>query len=299
MADIRLLVALVFYLTLVSTLTTFIILDKEGIDLSQSSAMSHIKFELTDIRDTTQINFSDEDMELTGYTAISPSWEITSNGIEKVSDTSFGDEISVILTYINLNSENEYVNTYFINNVPKEEFSIYLRRPNDYHYFSEVKVEFKPDGIHYKNPIPLFPDIAYTAGNYLNNPNLRITTVLNDVEEIRYMKIYINDVLVMQSYDIPDSEGIFGSTSYYGGLGDAGIGFILEKVVGNYSSGNEQTAAAYTGLSFITLLFKLLLFNVPETVNGEILLPMWLNVIMIKVPLLAIAGIIVTIIRGN
>jgi hypothetical protein len=49
MADIRLLVALVFYLTLASTLTTFIILDKEGIDLSQSSAMSHIRFELSDI----------------------------------------------------------------------------------------------------------------------------------------------------------------------------------------------------------------------------------------------------------
>jgi uncharacterized membrane protein YhdT len=299
MADIKLLLILVFYLVLASTITVLVVQDKEGIDLSTSSAMSHIKFELSDIRETNIINFSDEDMELTGYTAINPSWEITSNGIEKVSDTSFGDEISVILTYTNLNGNNEYINTYFINNVPKEEFSIYLRRPNDYHYLSTVKVSFKPDGIHYENPIPLMPDVAYTSGNYLNNPNLRITTVLNDIDTIRYMKVYINDTLVMQSYDIPDSEGIFGSSSYYGGIGDAGIGFILQKVIGDYSSGNEQTAAAYTGLSFITLLFKLLLFNVPETVNGETILPMWLNVIMIKVPLLAIAGIIVTIIRGN
>ena len=294
MANISLLGALVFYLVLASSLATVIIQGSENSQVDYS-----LGIDVSQIKQSSVLNMSDNatDSYLGSGTRYSltyeDSWRFTDKGLEKVSN--YGEGFTI--PYVVKQSNNEYVNNYYIDNPNHFPYWVYVKKDSGgiigsiVGQLGNVILYFDEQGVHYVNNIPFMPDNNYYGVNFLNDESAKITTVFNEDSDIKYLKVYYNDELVIQSYTIPSSVP---SVLYrYGGM-EGYLGLVVKLIIGSYATGNDVTSTLNTMEQFITMLFTILLWNLPEQY-----MPFYLNMLMIKVPLFIIVGIIVTIIRGN
>jgi len=124
-----------------------------------------------------------------------------------------------------------------------------------------------------------------TVKTYINKPRgLARTHVLTEV--------YIDNVKIASAewYEWMASEIL----SCTGGVYTVQEGLKVHSIEGM----KRVDVASDSAYSSISILLKLLLFTPPQDASGNYVVPLWLNIVLFKLPLFAIGVLILCIVRG-
>jgi hypothetical protein len=213
---------------------------------------------------------------------------------------SMGGENYFYIMNINPDSTKTITNNYKINNSPLNDYSIVIKGNSG---ISNNEIIVRSDGFH----IPTY----FITGSYFGERDFIPYPNANKLQNVLIQTIYheksfggtedstltfkFNGNTYQTTMNKDDTFLFFGGTQFYGGVNSKSLGFTLEYFkTGNTISGTgEQKDALSMIADFIQTVLLILFWNLPESV-----LPLTLNILLIKTQLFGILTCIVVILRG-
>lgn len=196
---------------------------------------------------------------------------------------------------------NGYItNTYYINNSVHGPYVIPLRYTGS---SDQNEIRIDSDGFHipnyvipslgFNNPVPLGDLYFYPYANAKDIDYPTIKTVYND--DIPSVTFYFNNEELFTTYDLKTDGNWFNLfPRYYAGVASNTLGFTLVAFnTENSIQLSDDTSLINMVLNFITTMLQIIVWTIPENI-----LPLVLNIILIKTQLAGIIICLVIIARG-
>lgn len=290
-------ICVVGYLLLVSMLYAMWIDGMYGVkilDVSDQLRGSSINLIPQDI---TETNFTDAETNFTGYID------------ERSLKTAWNPPIGLILYqngYFDMRniiaeSNGNRTVTYYINNSAHSSFDIRVRAGYVNSYYQQILLRFANDKIAIPNNMfdfwPVLQSLTvyeyeYPYAGITEKDDIKITTVFNEITNTLW--VYVDDTYLFTHVCV-DGSGTYAGVKNWGDV--LTVKNVNAHIVA--SAGTALTAFdSFLGfglyiIKFIGFMLQLAVYNIDETY-----LPWQLNLITIKLPCLAIFGVIVVIARG-
>lgn len=271
----KFLCALVMYIVIVSSLLTYAVFEMEntrieGVNIPSAFFTDSISFG----------NSSKLDDVFAGKLTASLYYTITNNTLVFYNSYPIRFE-DIYIKGIQPESGGEYKVSYTIINTDNSRFRFWIYQTgisnigSVYVQFNENTIDLIESGGLY-----LLWDKTLISTSYPNPTTGTVTTILNPVSGL--IQVLIDDILYL-SYIHPTPQTI----NHYGGIGVMGNTFEVQGVETPILIQTEETP------SIFEIIGSLLLWNVSEDY-----IPFWLNIVMIKVPIIFLALAIAFYIRG-
>lgn len=283
---------ILFYLLFVSTYFAIIINDKEGTSNNIGISLPYT-YETSSYQDYTSNNsYFNENLIAYGFSDTAY-WEKTDLGFKLIQDT-FSK--SVLLLKNIVPDDGIYDVTYFINNTPLEPFSIYPQHSNDN---KRIEIYIDSSGYHILDYLTLFNVYFIPTGDlYFYEDSSLMTTELIQLRTLFDTKtgtlsLYKGDegILVFSQSEFEFSNDV---NTYYAGISSQSEGIKLEKVYGKMQSYNPDSDRGITyALNYVFSMLQILFWVV-----DEMYLPLVINVLVVKFPLVMAIIFFIMIIRG-
>jgi len=196
---------------------------------------------------------------------------------------------------IYFNTEEEdgiYNNTYYIVNPESRDHTIYIYSQIG---FNTIAIYVDSEGFTLQKGLSQKGFYAYPFANSISHYN--ITTSWDTEKE--WLTVTLDDTDT-QIFSLPISKsfysGIFsvlGHTEYYAGVEAVGENFQVRSLSSLFAPVYDEKSFVSLG-EFLSTIAKIIFWNVsPE------LLPLWLNIFLIKVPVFTLIFILIQLIRGT
>lgn len=283
MPELKVFVAVLFYLIFVSALFTAIINDKEGTQLQTSVTLGETDYTKSNIQDYTHNDtFFSENLISNGL-IFSGTWTYNENVGIVLSGTPWWGIATLTINYL-VPINHIYTVTYYINNSVHQPFSILPLYEGD---DNRLDVYLDTEGYHFRaiRGLGLYaPEIIQNVydSSLMTRDNFTLTTVID--KNTNTFKFYDNDILLITAtnedlWDFPDNDN---QEKYYAGVQSNTLGFTLEKILTKIS--NVYIPESTDIGTFFTTFFSIMFWTVDETY-----LPLALNIIIVKFPLILVA----------
>ena len=271
--------ALTFYIVLTSGIIALISMEQEAILIGENP-----------IHTLEEIDFTESNFSGSGYKVISGKWESsTTKGLYSIPHSFIWNKLTFLKMF--LPDKQEFKNRYLINNELGNDYalvvretgfyydSIYLRVEENWIYLSSGKIPLIP----YSYNQVIYHDMSRYNGEYY------ITTVLN--ERDKTVELYLNDVYIHTFRDIKENNILSFGYVYYNGV-------VCLDEIRIKSFGMEGRVAVSTNedgiklTDFVKYMGVILFWNVKD-------IPLLLNMVFVKVPILVLIFILVQTGRGS
>lgn len=202
---------------------------------------------------------------------------------------------------INKDASGDIINNYRINNSPLNDYVIVIKGNAG---ISNNEIIVKSDGFHIPTFMLGFDSYAGERAfiPYPNANRFQRVTIQTIYHEEKFgsandatLKFTFNGDKFETTMNKEDTFLFFGGTQYYGGVNSGSLGYTLEyfKTNNEIKGTGVQRDALSQIADFIYVVLAILVWNLPESV-----LPLTLNILLIKTQLFGILTCIVIIIRG-
>lgn len=271
--------ALTFYIVLTSGIIALISMEQEPILIGENP-----------IHTLEEIDFTESNFSGSGYKVISGKWESsTTKGLYSIPHSFIWNKLTFLKMF--LPDKQEFKNRYLINNELGNDYalvvretgfyydSIYLRVEENWIYLSSGKYPLIP----YSYNQVIYHDMSRYNGEYY------ITTVLN--ERDKTVELYLNDVYIHTFRGIKENNILSFGYVYYNGV-------VCLDEIRIKSFGMEGRVAVSTNedgiklTDFVKYMGVILFWNVKD-------IPLLLNMVFVKVPILVLIFILVQTGRGS
>ena len=271
--------ALTFYIVLTSGIIALISMEQEAILIGENP-----------IHTLEEIDFTESNFSGSGYKVISGKWESsTTKGLYSIPHSFIWNKLTFLKMF--LPDKQEFKNRYLINNELGNDYalvvretgfyydSIYLRVEENWIYLSSGKIPLIP----YSYNQVIYHDMSRYNGEYY------ITTVLN--ERDKTVELYLNDVYIHTFRGIKENNILSFGYVYYNGV-------VCLDEIRIKSFGMEGRVAVSTNedgiklTDFVKYMGVILFWNVKD-------IPLLLNMVFVKVPILVLIFILVQTGRGS
>ena len=271
--------ALTFYIVLTSGIIALISMEQEAILIGENP-----------IHTLEEIDFTESNFSGSGYKVISGKWESsTTKGLYSIPHSFIWNKLTFLKMF--LPDKQEFKNRYLINNELGNDYalvvretgfyydSIYLRVEENWIYLSSGKLPLIP----YSYNQVIYHDMSRYNGEYY------ITTVLN--ERDKTVELYLNDVYIHTFRGIKENNILSFGYVYYNGV-------VCLDEIRIKSFGMEGRVAVSTNedgiklTDFVKYMGVILFWNVKD-------IPLLLNMVFVKVPILVLIFILVQTGRGS
>ena len=271
--------ALTFYIVLTSGIIAFISMENEAILIGDNP-----------IHTLETVDFTDSRFEDFNYKVLLGKWELSeTKGLYSIPNSLTGNEITFIRLF--MPEKQIFKNRYVINNELNSDYYLIVRKTGLYYDSLFLRVE--ENWIYLSSgKIPLIP-YSYNQVFYhdmgLYNGEYSITTVLNDGD--RTVEVYINEVYVFTYRNVPNKNILSWGYVYYNGVGSHDeIGIKEYGTEGKIVTKSEEDGIKLT--DFVKYMGAILFWNVKN-------IPLLLNMVFVKVPILVLIFILVQTGRGS
>lgn len=202
---------------------------------------------------------------------------------------------------INKDATGDIINNYRINNSPLNDYVIVIKGNSG---ISNNEIIVKSDGFHIPTFMLGFDGYAGERAfiPYPNANRFQRVTIQTIYHEEKFgsandatLKFTFNGDKFETTMNKEDTFLFFGGTQYYGGVNSGSLGYTLEYFkTNNEIKGTGVQKDALTQIAdFIYTVLAILVWTLPESV-----LPLTLNILLIKTQLFGVLVCVVLIIRG-
>lgn len=280
MATVGSFLMLVTYLVLASTLTAMVAEDlMPDSDINAISIGSFGYASLNQTNFTTATNISD-----LGGVILSGSFELV-NGVGLVSSSL--DRNTILFTQ--LNESNGWINTtYHLSNPLGRDHRVYLFYQNTFNY---IAVSVDEDGFSFINTPVISDFYVYEDANLIVEYNL--TTRFDTVNERAIVLLDGAEIFNLEAH-MGIATTVFNwlnTPSYFSGVNVYNDGFQIHSITNSLVIEAESSSLSISEL--LGTMMIILFWNVDASV-----IPVWMNILFIKVPSLGLIFILIQLIRG-
>ncbi len=270
----KFLCALIMYIVVISAILTYTVYEVQNTQIEGVTLPSKFfteKLEFTDINTVSEI--------FSGKLTMSQYFKLQNNTIVFDNPIPYRYE-DIFLLGVQPQSNGNYEISYNFNNPDNSHFRVWVYRAG-FLDSDSVYAEFQDSTLYLKKVLPVFTWDTTLVSIPLENPSSGIVkTVYNP--NTGYTEIRYNDIVYITStLDTPKT------INHYAGIGVKGYTFTLSGIETPLLINDDEVP------SIFEIIGTLLLWNVSEDY-----IPNWLNVILIKVPIIFLALAIAFYLRG-